>query len=54
MLATEAYSLASKARAKLSFEASRADHNLRRMVGHANLLDSLMLDIAKAEQYQEL
>lgn len=34
-------------------EASRADHNLHRLVGHANLLDHLMLDLASAEEEQE-
>ncbi|TVY82088.1 hypothetical protein LSUE1_G005090, partial [Lachnellula suecica] len=41
------------ARGKLSSEAARSDHNLRLLVGHANLLDSLMLDLAEAEQEQE-
>lgn len=38
----ETYFLASKARAKLSREANKADHNLRILVSHANLLDNLM------------
>jgi len=54
MSETQLYSLAHKARAKLSFELSRPNHKLRLLVGHLNLLDTLMLDIAKAEQKQEL
>ena len=37
--ATEAYAIACIARSKLGKEADQADHNLRRMVGHANMLD---------------
>jgi len=46
---TEAYYLAHKARAKLASETARPSHNLRLLVGHANLLDSLMLKLADAE-----
>ncbi|KAK1579499.1 uncharacterized protein LY79DRAFT_344110 [Colletotrichum navitas] len=53
MSITQTYYLAHKARAKLSSEAARADHDLRLLVGHANLLDSLMLDLADAEREQE-
>jgi len=53
MSITQAYFLAHKARAKLSSEAARPDHDLRLLVGHANLLDSLMLDLAEAEREQE-
>ncbi|KAI1330443.1 hypothetical protein F5Y16DRAFT_363187 [Xylariaceae sp. FL0255] len=53
MSITQTYYLAHKARAKLSNEAARPDHNLRLLVGHANLLDSLMLDLADAEREQE-
>ena len=53
MSLTQTYMLAHQARGKLSKEASRADHNLRRLVGHANMLDNLMLDLANAEQEQE-
>ncbi|KAK3359650.1 hypothetical protein B0T25DRAFT_533505 [Lasiosphaeria hispida] len=53
MPVTQAYFLAHTARVKLSFELARPDHNLRLVVGHANLLDSLMLDLVKAEQEQE-
>lgn len=53
MSITQTYYLAHTARGKLSTEAARADHNLRLLVGHANLLDSLMLELAEAEQEQE-
>ena len=53
MSITQTYYLAHKARGKLSSEAARPDHNLRLLVGHANLLDSLMLELAEAEQEQE-
>ena len=53
MSLTQSYYLAHSARSKLSKEAARGDHNLRLLVGHANLLDGLMLDLAHAEQEQE-
>ncbi|KAK6822835.1 hypothetical protein PG987_014380 [Apiospora arundinis] len=53
MSITQTYFLAHKARAKLSREAAQPDHNLRLLVGHANLLDSLMIDLAEAEREQE-
>ncbi|EEP77345.1 predicted protein [Uncinocarpus reesii 1704] len=53
MSITQTYYLAHTARAKLSREASRPDHNLRLLVGHANMLDLLMLDLAEAEREQE-
>lgn len=53
MSLTQTYYLAHKARAKLSNEAAMPDHNLRLLVGHANLLDSLMLELADAEREQE-
>lgn len=53
MSITQAYYLAQSARGKLSAEASRADHDLRLLVGHANLLDSLMIELADAEREQE-
>lgn len=53
MSITQTYFLAHQARSKLSSEASRPDHNLRLLVGHANLLDSLMLELADAEREQE-
>ncbi|KAG8631387.1 hypothetical protein KVT40_000527 [Elsinoe batatas] len=53
MSLTQTYRIASTARGKLGMEASRADHNLRLLVGHANFLDSLMLELANAEREQE-
>lgn len=53
MSLTQTYYIASAARSKLGKEASRADHNLRRLVGHANLLDNLMVELADAEREQE-
>ncbi|CAG8396984.1 unnamed protein product [Penicillium salamii] len=53
MSITQTYYLAHTARKKLTREASRADHDLRLLVGHANLLDSLMFDLADAEREQE-
>lgn len=53
MSITQTYYLAHTARGKLSSEAARSDHNLRLLVGHANLLDSLMVELAEAEQEQE-
>ncbi|KAG6000888.1 hypothetical protein E4U21_004940 [Claviceps maximensis] len=53
MSVTQTYYLAHKARAKLSQEAARPDHDLRLLVGHANLLDTLMLDLVDAEREQE-
>ncbi|KKY16604.1 hypothetical protein UCRPC4_g05862 [Phaeomoniella chlamydospora] len=53
MSITQTYFLAHTARGKLSKEAGRADHDLRLLVGHANLLDTLMLDLANAEAEQE-
>lgn len=53
MSLTQTYYLAHTARSKLSKEAARADHELRLLVGHANLLDGLMLELADAEREQE-
>ncbi|KAI9660038.1 MAG: hypothetical protein M1821_001390 [Bathelium mastoideum] len=53
MSLTQTYFVASQARTKLGREAARPDHNLRLLVGHANLLDSLMLELADAEHEQE-
>ncbi|KAH8662700.1 hypothetical protein BGZ61DRAFT_322835, partial [Ilyonectria robusta] len=41
------------ARAKLSSEAARPDQNLRLLVGHANLLESLMLELSGVLRDQE-
>ncbi|KAF2000033.1 hypothetical protein P154DRAFT_207147 [Amniculicola lignicola CBS 123094] len=53
MSLTQTYYIAASARSKLGREACRADHDLRLLVGHANLLDSLMLELADAEKKQE-
>lgn len=53
MSLTQTYHLAHMARGKLSKEAARDEHRLYRLVGHANLLDSLMLDLQAAEEEQE-
>lgn len=53
MSLTQTYYVASTARSKLGREAQRADHNLRLLVGHANLLDTLMVELADAEREQE-
>ncbi|KXT09259.1 hypothetical protein AC579_2130 [Pseudocercospora musae] len=53
MSLTQTYFVASTARTKLGREAGRADHDLRLLVGHANLLDSLMVELADAEREQE-
>lgn len=53
MSLTQTYYIAASARHKLGREASRPDHNLRLLVGHANLLDSLMIELADAEKKQE-
>lgn len=44
--------LAQTTRRKLSSEVSRPDHDLRVLVGHANFLDSLMIELAEANQEQ--
>ena len=53
MSLTSTYMVASTARTKLGREAGRADHDLRLLVGHANLLDSLMIELQEAEREQE-
>jgi hypothetical protein len=53
MSISQTYLVASSARSKLGKEASKADHNLRRLVGHANLLDALMLELRDAERQQD-
>lgn len=47
------YALASTARAKLGREAGKADHDLRLLVGSANLLDGLMLELQQVEREEE-
>ncbi|KAK6346445.1 hypothetical protein TWF730_010767 [Orbilia blumenaviensis] len=53
MSITQTFYLAHKARGKLSSEASKSDHDLRLLVGHANLLDRLMLHLQTAEREQD-
>jgi hypothetical protein len=53
MSLTQTYYIAASARSKLGREACRADHDLRLLVGHANLLDSLMIELQDAERQQE-
>ena len=53
MSLTRTYQVAATARSKLGSEASRPEHRLRHLVGHANLLDTLMLELAEAERQQE-
>lgn len=53
MSLTQSYYIASTARTKLGREAGKHDHNLRLLVGHANLLDTLMVELADAEREQE-
>jgi hypothetical protein len=43
MAVAQIYSIAKVARQKLLFEARAEQHNLRRLVGHANLYDVLLL-----------
>lgn len=53
MSLSQTYFVAASARTKLGKEACRPDHNLRLLVGHANLLDSLMVELHDAEREQE-
>ncbi|KAL9049164.1 MAG: hypothetical protein Q9162_007360 [Coniocarpon cinnabarinum] len=53
MTITQTYFLAHTARGKLSHEAARGDHDLRLLVGHANLLDSLTVELQEAEREQD-
>lgn len=50
---TQTYCLAHKAMVKLSCEAAQSDHDLRLLIGHANMLDSLMLELAETEPNQD-
>lgn len=52
MSVTETYRLVHSARGKLTREAQRSEHDLRLLVGHANLLDSLMIELERAEDQQ--
>ena len=53
MSMSQTFRLAHQARGKLSYEASQQDHDLRLLVGHANLLDQLMLHLASSEHQQQ-
>ena len=50
----DVYQVASKARAKLGDEAEYANRNLRRMVGHANLLDCKLRLLSISNDINEL
>lgn len=50
MSVAQIYSLAYSAGAKLAREAARPDHDLRLVVGHANMLDSLIFELENAKQ----
>ncbi|KAK1807284.1 hypothetical protein LTR12_018370, partial [Friedmanniomyces endolithicus] len=49
----QTYDVASIARSKLGREANRKDHDLRLLVGHAVLLEALMLTLPDAEGQQD-
>ncbi|KAK5019026.1 hypothetical protein BJ546DRAFT_1068375 [Cryomyces antarcticus] len=53
MSVTQRYCLAHTARSKLSLEASRTDHDLRLLVGHANLLNFLRTDLEEYKHEQQ-
>ncbi|KAL7275466.1 hypothetical protein RUND412_001594 [Rhizina undulata] len=53
MSLSQTFFLAHRARGKLCMEAAKQNHNLRLLVGHANLLDTLMIHLAEAERDQE-
>lgn len=53
MSLTQAYYIATSARSKLREEASRADLNLRLLIGHANFLDSFLIKLQDAKRKQE-
>jgi len=48
----QGYYLVYRARAKLSSEVARPNHHLRLLVGHANMIDSLLVELANAEREQ--
>jgi len=50
---TQTYIIAHQAREKLAKEANCPDHNLHRLVCHANMLDTLIFDLAHAEEEQD-
>ncbi|KAI9723097.1 MAG: hypothetical protein M1828_004345 [Chrysothrix sp. TS-e1954] len=53
MSITQTYFLAHTARGKLASAAAEADHDLRLLVGHANLLDTLTVELQDAEREQD-
>ena len=53
MSVTQTYMIAHQARGKLAKEANCPDHNLHRLVCHANMLDTLIFNLAHAEEEQE-
>jgi len=53
MHTTAAYALAERARDKLLQEASRPECSLRLVVGHANMLDSLIIELSYINLMQE-
>jgi hypothetical protein len=53
MSVTQTYIIAHQAREKLAKEANCPDHNLHRLVCHANMLDTLIFDLAHAEEEQD-
>lgn len=53
MSVSDTYLLASKARSKLQYEASRNDHDLRILVSHANMLDNIMDSLAQRRRKQQ-
>jgi hypothetical protein len=50
---SQTYMIAYQAREKLAKEANCPDHNLHRLVCHANMLDTLIFDLAHAEEEQD-
>jgi hypothetical protein len=48
-----AYHVASLARSKLAAEAAQNNHDLRRIVAHANILDSLIMQLSGSEPEDE-
>lgn len=50
---TQTYMVAHQARGKLAKEARCADHNLHRLVCHANMLDTIIEALSRAEAQQQ-
>jgi hypothetical protein len=53
MSVTQTYMIAHQARGKLAKEANCPDHNLHRLVCHANMLDTLIFGLAHAEEEED-